>query len=177
MRSTRVLVSHAMLLALGLGVLSGCTTSIPQSDADSGAVFDGEEVVPKKFQAHLDDMMSTRTAELREGSVYYTTTMLGGGRGTTVKITPTEEQWRAFRAALNEARVRQWRADYGNPAGIEDGLQWGLEVTYGGQAVIAKGDNNFPGDWADTESRGKPGALFRRYLDAIKELLGGRDIR
>jgi hypothetical protein len=139
-------------------------------------VPDDGDVIPEKFRAYIGGYLGgSHTVELRDGSLHYSAEF-AGTKIEQVKITPTEEQWRAFRSAVNKAKVWQWRADYGNPAGIEDGTQWSLELKYSRYSVTSKGDNNYPGDSANAESL-KPGSLFRLYLDAMMELLGGRDFR
>jgi hypothetical protein len=163
------------LLLLGIWALPGCTTAEPKPDPE--AILDDEDVVPEEFRASIGGYLGgSRTVELREGSLYYWTEF-AGAKSEPEKITPTEAQWGEFRSALNGAKVRQWRTDYGNPAGILDGTQWSLELKYARNSITTKGDNNYPGASINADSRLEPGALFRLYLDAMRQLLGGRDFR
>jgi len=42
-----------------------------------------------------------------------------------VKVTPTDQQWREFRRALDNVSIWQWRTNYPEP-GFCDGTQWSL---------------------------------------------------
>jgi hypothetical protein len=164
----------ATFLAVCTWVAPGCASSatrpgpdtaavLYEDGADSdGEVLDEDEVVPEKLLACNGLGLGFDTiVELREGSLYWQA--LPGNPGAPEKTTPTEEQWRAFRDAVNRAKVLRWRADYGNPAGREDGPRWSLELKYSRHSITTRGENNYP-----------PGRLFGIYRDAMRKLLGGR---
>jgi hypothetical protein len=138
----------------------------PQAPKDYG--------IPSQFRARIGGYMGAiYRVELRGNSLRYTY-WLTGVKHQPITITPTAEQWREFRAALEQAKVWRWKATYASP-GIVDGTQWSLELKYADRSITTKGDNNYPGDSADAESHGNPGHLFRLYTDAMNKLLGGRN--
>ena len=81
-------------------------------------------------------------------------------------IHPGEEDWVAFRQALDEIGVWEWRSDYTDP-GILDGTNWGLEIRWGDRAISTGGSNGYPG--GSYRSR-----TFTAFLEAVSKLVGGR---
>jgi hypothetical protein len=93
---------------------------------------------------------------------------------TKMQMKPTDEQWRQFAKALDEAQVGRWRAYYPAAAGLADGTQWSVALDWPGRSVRSSGPNNFPGrplperPWGDQ---------FDTYLAGVKALLGGEDFQ
>jgi hypothetical protein len=87
----------------------------------------------------------------------------------SLPVTPTKEQWRAFRRALDDLPIWKWKSDYPS-SGVIDGTQWRLEIAYSDRTVKAKGNNNYP------DKQGKPSsprwtASFQSFVAAVKKLL------
>jgi hypothetical protein len=130
---------------------------------------------PTHFVARIGGFLgSTYSVELKDGALTYT----ASGRGQTnirhATITPTEAAWREFRQTLNELKVWQWQNDYPR-GGVVDGTQWLFELAYSDRALKSRGDNNYPD--ADGKPTAKPefSPAFKRYLAAIKKLIGDKD--
>ena len=93
---------------------------------------------------------------------------------TKKQIMPTEEQWRQFAKALDEAQVGRWRGSYPAPAGLADGTQWSVALEWAGWSVRSSGSNNFPGkplperQWGDQ---------FDKYVAGVKALLDGEEFQ
>jgi hypothetical protein len=135
---------------------------------------DEQSQVPKRFTAKIGGFLSASySVELHDGALRYTSSASGQRNQTQETLTPTAAQWRDFRKALDDLNVWQWRADYPNP-GVTDGTQWSLDIAYADRSRTSHGDNNYP------DAAGKPNGsydstkTFKRYLAAIKKLLGGR---
>jgi len=108
---------------------------------------------------------SVYAVELQGKTLRYTRDM------TTRKITPTPEQWRAFRRALDHVDVWRWRPDY--TFGVSDGISWSIKIEYPDRSLNAKGYAAYP-DHAGSPSKMLPTPSFTRYLLAVQTLLGDR---
>lgn len=132
--------------------------------------------IPRKFAARIGGMLSiTFEVKFLDGVLVYSTER---ARKTSdpVKITPTADQWREFRAALDDLKVWKWEADYINRK-VHDGTQWSLEIEYPDHLIKASGSNSYPED--DGRSNGQPQMTpaFGRYLAAVEKLLGGKPFK
>jgi hypothetical protein len=95
------------------------------------------------------------------------------------KIKPTPQAWRQFWKALDQARVWQWRPEYGGVG--HDGADWSIEIERSGKAgrrLQTRGHNTYPDD-KDVRriSEVEPSRTFKAYLQAVRNLLGGEAFR
>src|SRR3712207_1642804 len=99
---------------------------------------------PSRFRAVIDNFgRHSYTVELRDGKLVYED---AAPRTTSesITITPSPEQWRAFRRALDEIGVWTWRQDYQPSEGILDGTSWSLYIQYPDHSVFSSGANCYP---------------------------------
>jgi len=98
------------------------------------------------------------------------------GKGTRDKtnlevITPTADQWKAFRTALDEIGIWTWKTNYVDPH-VFDGTQWRVTAKYGEKQITVYGSNAYP------EGNGpEPSPLFGKLLKAVRQLISGREVR
>jgi hypothetical protein len=133
-------------------------------------------VLPQNFKASVGGFLGTTSVELREGALYYSLTY-ATQKTETVMVTPTVQQWREFRRALDEVNVWQWGTNYPNPGGVYDGTQWSLDIQYYDRALKTRGDNNFPGRKGKRSGSPKATKAFSAYTTAVKRLLGGKEFQ
>jgi hypothetical protein len=138
------------------------------------AMLSAEEIspLPRHFTASIGGFYgSSFRIELHKGVLNYTSYDPGHRNRKTAIIKPKPEQWRAFRAALDDLEVWRWQAEYPS-SGTADGTQWLLDIAYPDHALKTYGDNNFPDD-AGKPNRGMtPTKAFLRYLGAVQKLIG-----
>jgi hypothetical protein len=123
---------------------------------------------PKKFSAVIGGFFGpTYVVELRDGSLHYTEHKKHTGPGpkptASATLTPTPEQWRAFRESIDQLNVWRWHRDYSDNA-IADGTQWRLNIEYADHMLKTQGSNEYP-------------KHLDRYLAAVQKLLGGRSFK
>jgi len=95
--------------------------------------------------------------DLVDGTLRYK--VLKSQKETVETVTPTAEQWLAFETALDALKVWDWKKTYEIPS--EDGTQWSATIVEDGRKLESTGNNAYPPD-------------FKKYLAAVKALLGGR---
>ncbi|HEV7404142.1 MAG TPA: hypothetical protein VGO11_14475 [Chthoniobacteraceae bacterium] len=95
--------------------------------------------------------------DLVDGALRYK--VVKSQKETVETITPTAEQWTAFGLALDALKVWDWKKTYEIPS--EDGTQWSATIIEEGHRLESTGNNAYPPD-------------FKKYLAAVKALLGGR---
>lgn len=88
----------------------------------------------------------------------------------SVEISPTAEQWARFWEQIDEIGVWQWSREYENPE--LEGAHWYIHMRSGERSVTSEGDTAFPGSCESAE----PTEEFKRFLAALSELIGGREI-
>jgi hypothetical protein len=120
-------------------------------------------VFPAAFAASADAQPRTLSAAFSaviklEGGVL----LYSSGRRTE-KLSPTPQQWRAFRRAVDEAGVWSWQPSYERLA--TDGYGWTLHIEYPDRKIDSRGYAAIP----DIKS-------YRRCLYALQTLVGGRPI-
>lgn len=141
-----------------------------------GLAAQQSNTVPRKFSARIGGMLSvTFQIELTDGALVYTSSR---ARENTelVKIKPTVEQWREFRAALDDINVWRWEPSYINRK-ILDGTQWSLEIEYADRSIKTGGSNSYPDDKGQPNGQPQSTPAFARYRAAVEKLLGGKTFR
>lgn len=154
----------ASALALSCCLLLGCAVPQPKPrpELEPGARRKPDAprgMVPSAFQAHFIDVGGCRRVELSGGVLVYRE-RAAGVEHEPVRVTPTEEQWREFRAALDAALVWEWRALYRDPV-VACGTSWGLHLEYSDWSLATEGHNGYP-----------EGPHFSVYREAVSKLLG-----
>jgi hypothetical protein len=127
--------------------------------------------IPTRFVARIGGFLgSSYSVEIKDGILTYTASDQGQTNVRHTTITPPDGAWRDFRKTLDELNVWQWRSDYPR-GGVVDGTQWLFEIAYSDRTLKSRGDNNYP------DAAGKPEVtpVFKRYLEAVKKLIGGKD--
>lgn len=139
---------------------------------------DERSQVPTRFTAGIGGFLgASYSVELRDGALLYTSyTALEGGRREQKQetLTPTAAQWRDFRRTLDALKVWQWRTNYPNH-GVSDGTQWTLDIAYADRSLTTRGDNNYPDGTRKPSGSDNSTKTFKRYLAAIRKLLGGKN--
>ena len=143
----------------------------------AGILNAGEpEENPQKLSARIGGMLgATFRVELSGRTLEYSVTRR---RETSapVKVTPTAEQWREFRKALDEVIVWRWKSDYLNRR-VMDGTQWSLDIAYADRSIKAAGSNSYPDDKGKANGQPQFTPAFARYLAAVEKLLGGKTFK
>jgi hypothetical protein len=140
--------------------------SASASQPGSGA---GE--IPTRFRMAINGFMgAAHGVLLQDGVLVYTQYGLNGTKQQKT-ITPSPDQWRQFRQALDAIKVWQWRANYPNP-GVADGMDWLIDVTYSDRTLHAEGNNNYPDDNGRAVNEARQTKAFERLLSAVQSLLG-----
>jgi hypothetical protein len=88
-----------------------------------------------------------------------------------VKIVPAKEAWEKFWKAMDEVQLWKWQKRYDN-VHIMDGLVWSLDVRRGEQKVRSGGHNGYPTLERLTKPAQEPSPIFRKYQQAVEELMG-----
>ena len=84
-----------------------------------------------------------RRLEWRTGALMYGASS-GPMHELMTRLEPTETDWQAFAARLEELGVYRWLEDYVNPD-ILDGMQWSFAVAWpNGRQVRSSGSNAYP---------------------------------
>ena len=126
---------------------------------------------PKRLYAGIGGYFgSSYAVELSDRTLIYTAlgdTLLRPAQ----LVEPTDEQWRAFRHALDKINVWQWQAHYPNP-GVCDGTHWSFEVAYSDHALETGGDNNYPDAQGEPINSPEGTKTFERLRGAIRKLTG-----
>lgn len=94
-----------------------------------------------------------------------------GGEVSREALSPSEEEWERFWTQLDQLRAWKWDGRYENPS-VLDGTSWGLEILRDGKELECSGRNAYPPD-------GKGPSMprqFRRFLQALSMLIGGREL-
>lgn len=117
--------------------------------------------LPTKFHAFIGGFFGTDyTIELDGQELVYLADETHSGEGRRERISPTGDEWNTFWKQLNELGVWEWKRKYETE--ICDGTQWELDIKYGDKKRKCYGSNAYPD-------------RFDEYLQAVKELLGGRE--
>jgi len=126
-------------------------------------------IYPEKFEASIGGFLGpSYEVELQsDGTLHYMDNMdspydipIRGKERSG--ITVSEDQWREFREALDNANVWSWKEYYDSE--VYDGVQWGLTIKYGDAYVSSGGSNNYP-----------PEEEFKQFEAAVMRLIGDKD--
>lgn len=82
----------------------------------------------------------TYSVELWNGVLHYTER--DGGKETEAVVSPTPEQWRAFRKILDANNIWSWRRTKSRRM---HSRQWTVTITYRSSKIDLTGDGKFPG--------------------------------
>jgi len=144
----------------------------PEATADTQK----SAAIPRKFKARIGGVEgSSYRVELTDEVLIFSTSR-GRKDGDPVRITPTPDKWREFRASLDSLNVWRWDADYMNRK-AKDGTQWSLEIEYPGHSLKVTGSNSYPYDTGKANDKPEMTAAFKRYLAAVENLLGNRTFK
>jgi len=141
--------------------------------ADDAAPF--PDLIPAKlviFYGH--DMGGSAVIELKGGKVSYKLDSLGQERARGY-VEPTPEQWSAFIARLNEAKVYKWDGHYNGslPGPLDSGFRWSFAIQLGEILFVSDGNSAFPPDGdIDPAKRKSPNASFNLMSRAVSQLIG-----
>ena len=131
--------------------------------------------VPQVFVTNIQPSLKPQHALQLDGTTLVYTIRVGA-QIETHKITPTPEQWTAFRRALDEQKVWRWRAKY-TESRIQDATTWSLKIEYPDRSVVSAGAAAFPDRSSD---KMLPRYAFNHYQLAVQELIGrpfGRGVK
>ncbi len=125
-------------------------------------------IYPEKFEASIGGFFgpSYEVKLMPDGTLLYTDDPYDfpvPGRESN-GITVSEDQWREFRKALDNANVWSWKEYYDSD--ILDGTQWELTIKYRDAFVSSGGSNNYP-----------PEEEFKQFEAAVRQLLGGKEFQ
>ncbi len=95
-----------------------------------------------------------------------------GATTDTARTVPTDDRWRAFWRASEQAGVHRWRRQY-QAEGMVDGTGWTTRIVTGGRVVKSTGNNAYP-DHLGREHEMEMTADFQRFLAAVSDLAGQR---
>ena len=128
---------------------------------------------PKKFSAYIGGFLGTSyTVELQNGVLNYSEAKSPKDIKTN-QISPTPEQWLNFRHELDNIKIWSWKTNYPNSK-VYDGTQWSIDIEYPDHVLHVRGNNNYPEKSGKPNNKPEPTKVFKDYLAAIQNLLGGK---
>ena len=89
------------------------------------------------------------------------------------RINPQEASWMQFRTAIDKLDLWSWQAEYADP-GVLDGTYWSVEIEFADKMVKSEGSNCYPGEGGKPNEYEK-GKSFKKFLGAVRKLIGGRE--
>ncbi len=132
------------------------------------AIASEQADVPKEFSASIAQFFTGAYNVKLDGSVLL---YRAPQAADAIRISPTPQQWRDFRRALDEIDIWHWRSDYRGRS--TDGVYWSLRIEYSDRSHKTGGYASFP------EEAASPGSCSRtttrpytRFLAAVDRLLG-----
>ena len=115
---------------------------------------------PKSLSGGIaNTFLRTYRIEFHDDTLLYYDGAWGDQNVQPVQIHPTSQQWKEFRAALDENQVWQWQKSY--YAAVLDGTGWEFKIQYADRQLETGGVNAYP-------------ASFSRVAAAVEKLLGGK---
>lgn len=74
-----------------------------------------------------------------------------GGKNLSQQAVMSDAQWEKLKADLKKSNIESWEASSMLP-GVQDGVQWSLEILFNNDAKIIKsGSNKFPTEFKQTQ--------------------------
>ncbi|GIW40801.1 MAG: hypothetical protein KatS3mg076_1378 [Candidatus Binatia bacterium] len=130
---------------------------------------------PRRLRIHIGGFLGPSwSVELVRGKLHCRSSPLRYADWKTEVVTVTDEQWAAFRSALDALGVWQWRPEYPNP-GVCDGTGWSIDIAYADRKIRSHGDNNYPRRDGSPNNEPTQTETFAEFCRAVRSLLGGRD--
>jgi hypothetical protein len=130
---------------------------------------------PSLFRAAIDNWGGHNyTVELRDGKLIYTDG-LGWSDNQAITVTPSPEQWRAFRRSLDAIPVWSWHDEYF--ALITDGTSWSFSIRYLDHSLATHGGNCYPDAHGSIGPAVRRTVAFQQFESAVEALLGGKRFR
>jgi Tfp pilus assembly protein PilP len=126
--------------------------------------------VPEKFAASIASVFrGSYSVEVDGSALLYRAPQ----NRKTIRISPSQQQWREFRRAIDDINIWQWRSRYYRS--ITDGDHWSLHIEYSDRSHETGGYASYP------EEAASPGSCsptttkpFTRFRAAVQSLLGDR---
>jgi len=134
------------------------------------AIANEQPDVPKKFSASVANFFTGIYSVQLEGS---TLLYRAPKHAKAVRISPTQQQWREFRRAIDDIDIWHWRSRYHGSS--TDGDHWSLQIEYSDRLNKTGGYASYPEESASpgscSRTTNKP---FTRFREAVQRLLGDR---
>lgn len=153
-------------------LLASCVTSSPASKPKAEPEPD-----PKPLTLHYESYalpgLSKADVELHKDGALFR-------NGAAVKPQPSNAKWKAFRAAVDKAGVKDWKKEYSDPH-VSDGNSWRLDLKYRDVRKQTHGFNAYPGCPELFLSSSKKGDLemcdlekapYGAFTKALEKLVG-----
>lgn len=132
------------------------------------AIASEQADVPKEFSASIAQIFTGVYSVKLDGSVLL---YRAPQAADAIRISPTPQQWRDFRRALDEIDIWHWRSDYRGRS--TDGVYWSLRIEYSDRSHKTGGYASFPeedaGPGTCSRTTNRP---YTRYRAAVQRLLG-----
>jgi hypothetical protein len=129
-------------------------------------------VIPQELDIYVGNaVLGAWHVRLHDHSLICSLEANGRADRSESPVTPSEEQWRAFRASLDRLHIAQWQRDYPNPGEVMDGTQWHIQIVYPDRVLKLHGDNNFPDGDGKANSDPQWTPTFREFVRSLKTLL------
>ena len=129
-------------------------------------------VVPDKLDVYIGNaVLGAWHVRQQERSLTCTFEQNGAPDQNGLPITPSQQEWQAFRDAIEQAGVFRWQPDYPS-TGVFDGTQWRIQISYADHQLAISGDNNFPDANGKANSSSVWTSSFRKFVAALRTLLG-----
>ena len=132
-----------------------------------------EKDIPQSLEIFIGGYLgSSYSVKLERGCLVYQPYTDGYQPLETLEISPSADEWEAFRQQMDQLDVWSWESDYENP-GATDGTNWTVDLKYPDKGISSGGSNNFPGEEAYNEDDEDDDTYFDEFLRAVSRLLGG----
>ena len=157
----RVYTRHRACLVVGLLCFSGCEVDTETKPHDTHPIAIAARIggiFGPSYDVVLND--SNSVVYSRNPTTF---TSYPGTEHEIIRV--SEERWISFRQALDQAKVWTWKSAYVDPD-IYDGTSWGLVAQYADKSIDTHGRNAYPKK-----------KQFERFLQAVRDLIGGKDFR
>jgi len=137
-----------------------------------------EKDIPQSLEISIGGYTgSSYSVKLERGCHVYQPYTHGYQPLEALEISPSADEWKAFRQQLVQLDVWSWESDYEDP-GATDGTNWTVDLKYPDKGISSGGSNNFPSEEAyneddDTYNEDEDeDTYFDEFLRAVSRLLG-----